>query len=107
MTEMWKDFLMEHAKFPFPEPDESRTAGSTHTSPLEVDRLDRRWKANYAIHDHALVQKLCDALDNILGDAVLPEDARRRLLARVSPALDGGEWRHNRNEADVCFNGLI
>lgn len=63
---------MEHAKFPFPLPDELRSAYSTNVSYFEVGLLNRenRWKAEYVTRDDALVRKLCDSLKNIFGDTV-------------------------------------
>jgi hypothetical protein len=40
------DFLLEHAKFPFPHPDEGRSAGTTDISGIEVELLEGEWKAN-------------------------------------------------------------
>jgi hypothetical protein len=106
--EMWKDFLVEHAKFPFPKADENRATGSTLISPLEAGQLDLQWKAKHAIRDDALFEKLCATLDNILGDAVLPEGAPGRLLRCFSPAFDDDcQWATNHTEPQVCLQRLI
>jgi hypothetical protein len=80
------DFLLQHAKFPFPL-HELRTPDTTDISDFEVGLLEKEWKAKYAIRDAALVRKLCDTLQNILGDTVLAADIENRLLADFSPQL--------------------
>ena len=38
---------------------------------MEVGLLAREWKAQYAVRDEtSLVQKLCETLENILGDTL-------------------------------------
>jgi hypothetical protein len=107
------DFLVKHAKFYFPEPDEAKSVGSTDISSFEVGMLDPHWKAKHAVRDDALVQKLCGILRNILGDMELPAGAES-LLARFSPKLEAREfpgkpswvakpWLKNLNEARVSF----
>jgi hypothetical protein len=51
----------------FPLPDELRTVDTTDVSNFELGLLEREWKAKYAVRDDALVQKLCNSLQNILG----------------------------------------
>jgi len=70
------DFLVEHAKFPFPRPNELRTAGTTDISDFEVGLLAKQWTANHAVRDNTLVQKLCDTLETIVGNTVLTARAR-------------------------------
>jgi len=82
------DFLVKHAKFPFPLPDERRTVDTTDVSDFEVGLLEREWKAKYAVRDDALVRKLCDSLKNILGDTALSADSEKDLLGDFSPRLE-------------------
>ncbi|KAF8227898.1 hypothetical protein L208DRAFT_1067652, partial [Tricholoma matsutake] len=100
------DFLVEHTKFPFPPPNEDRTAGTTDISKFEVALLEREWKAGHAMRDDALVQKLCQTLKDILGDAPLAAGAENYLLASFSPQLQVDErgredrtWATNPSEA--------
>jgi hypothetical protein len=104
------DFLVEHAMFPFPHPSEGRTAGTTEVSQFEVGMLKREWKAGHAVRDDTLVQKLCQALEDILGDTPLASGAEDYLLASFSPQLQfdwwGGkdaEWDMNPSEAQVSI----
>ena len=60
------DFLVEYAKFPFPRLVEDKTFTTTDISMIEVGLLEAKWKANHAVRDNALVQKLCTTLANIL-----------------------------------------
>lgn len=109
------DFLVKHARFPFPHSDELRTVGSTDISLLEVGLLAQEWKAERAVRDDALVQKLCDGLEDILGDTALQTDAETFLLTKFSPLLEfGGSgyglvpqgqlWLTNPSEAHVSFS---
>jgi len=52
------DFLVEHATFPSPQPNEGLSAGlgTTDISAIEVPLLEREWKANHAVRDNTLVQ---------------------------------------------------
>ncbi|KAH9975465.1 hypothetical protein BGW80DRAFT_1436615 [Lactifluus volemus] len=103
------DFLVEHAKFPFPALNEHLSSTTTDISTLEVDSLEKKnpeWKAKLAVRDDTLVQKLCDALEGILGDAPLVEFVEDYLLASFSPRIQfdelGGEdkhWSMNSSEA--------
>jgi hypothetical protein len=103
------DFLVEHAKFPFPLPDESRSINTTDISLLEVGLLEREWKAEFAVRDDDLVRKLCNSLENILGETALSANSEKDLLARFSPQLGslGGfqieEWLTNPSEAQASF----
>ena len=102
------DFLVEHAMFPSPQPDESLSAGTTDISPIEVPLLETEWKANRAVRDNTLVQKLCNTLEDILGDTLLAADAENQLLSRFSPRVQRGpfgrdesDWRVNPSESHV------
>jgi hypothetical protein len=103
------DFLVEHAKFPFPLPDEFRTTVTTDVSDFEVGLLKREWKAKYAVRDDALVRKLCDSLQNILGDIALSADSEKDLLANFSPRLESDEygedeeWLTNPSKVQASF----
>jgi hypothetical protein len=103
------DFLVEHAKFPFPEPDVTKTVGSTDISVIEVGRLGKRWKAGHAVRDDTLAQKLCDVLQDILGDMVLPAEDENDLLPFFSPRLGVshgmimGDWMDNPNKSHVSI----
>jgi hypothetical protein len=106
------DFLVEHAKFPFPAPSGHLSAGTTDISPFDVGLLEPEWKAKLAVRDETLVQKLCDTLEGILGDAPLAEDAKGYLLKNFSPLIQidelGGEdkdWSANSSEAHVSVFG--
>lgn len=99
--------------FPFPTPDETKSVGSTDITEIEAGLLKIEWKAKHAVRDDTLVQKLCDALQDILKDKYLPADAEKYLLASFSPKLQVNEytgtrmfkrdWLTNRNEAHVSF----
>ena len=106
----WHDFLVEHAKFPFPQPDEDEPIVTTDISQIEVGTLSREWKANHAVRDDTLVQKLCRTLENILGETLLPVDTESYLLARFLPRIQvdelgyqDSEWSTNPSEAQVGF----
>jgi hypothetical protein len=107
------DFLVEHAKFPFPRPDECRTAGTTDISVFEVGLLEREWKAAHAVRDDTLVHKLCRTLKNILGDTPVAAGHENYLRSGFSPRLqvdEGGiedrAWATNPSEAHVRFHLL-
>ena len=96
------DFLLEHAKFPFPPLNEDLSSSTTDISALDVDLLEIEWKAKPAVRDDTLIQKLCGALEAILGDTPLAEGAESYLLASFSPRIQfderGGEdedWSTN------------
>ena len=102
------NFLVEHAKFPFPQPNEGPSAGTTDISLIEVPLLEREWRANHAVRDNTLVQKLCSTLENILGDTLLAVDAENQLLSRFSPRIQFGvlgrqdlDWTTNPSECHV------
>ncbi|KAH9981480.1 hypothetical protein BGW80DRAFT_1434619 [Lactifluus volemus] len=104
------DFLVEHAKFPFPALNEYLSSSTTDISTLKVDSLEKKnpeWKAKLAVRDDTLVQKLCDALEGILGDVPLAESAEDYLLASSSPRIQFDErdredkdWSMNSREVD-------
>ena len=103
------DFLVEHAKFPFPRPDEDRTVNTTDISLLEVGLLETEWKALRAVRDDTLVQKLCKTLKDILGDTSLNVDDENFLLSNFSLQLqrvrksgkDDKQWDRNPSESMV------
>ena len=104
------DFLLEHAMFPFPHPNEDRTAGITDVSQFEVGMLEKEWKAVHAVRDDTLVQKLCQALEDILGATPLEAGAENYLLASFSPQLqvdergrENEEWDMNPSEVQVSI----
>jgi len=106
------DFPVEHAKFPFPPLNEDLSSSTTDISTLDVNLLEIEWKAKLAVRDDTLVRKLCDALEDILGDAPLGERAENYLLAIFSPRIQfdelGGEdsdWSMNSSEAHVSVSG--
>ena len=59
--------------------------------------LEREWKAVHAVRDDTLVQKLCQALEDILGATALAAGAENYLLASFSPQLQVDE-RGRENE---------
>ena len=85
------DFLVENAMFPFPHSYEDQTAGTTDISQFEVGMLSREWKAEHAVRDDTLVQKLCQALEDILGDTPISAVVENYLLASFSPRLQVDE----------------
>jgi hypothetical protein len=104
------EFLVEHAKFPFPLPDKLEPPSPTNISSFEIGILEREWKATHALRDDSLLQNLCDSLQDILGDTVLEADARDYLLGCFSPRLQSlfpdqvdQDWLSNPNEAHVSF----
>ena len=109
----WEDFLLEHAKFPFPQYDEHGSIVTTDISQIELGCLRREWKANHAVRDDALVQKLCRTLKDILGETLLPAGTDSYLLPNFLPRIQVDErghrdatWDTNSNEAHVSFFGL-
>ena len=106
------DFLVEHAMFPFPQPSENEgpSADTTDISLVEVPLLERAWKANHAVRDNTLVQKLCSTLKNILGDTLLAADAENQLLSLFSPRMqlnrqgqEKSDWSRNPSESHVSY----
>ena len=97
--------------FPFPQPsNEGPSVDTTDISLVEGPLLEREWKANHAVRDNTLVQKLCSTLENILGDTFLSADAENELLPRFSPRIQLGafgredsDWTSNPNESRVSF----
>ena len=107
------DFLVEHAKFPFPLPGEIQTVDTTDISDFDVGLLAREWKAKHAVRDDALVQKLCDSLQNILGDSTLSADCELALLNFFAPRIEFNEftgrdrdWSTNPNERQASFQKI-
>jgi len=107
---LFYDFLVEHAKFPFPDSDcpIGASASSTGLSELDVGHLDDEWKARHAVRDNDLARKLCDALKATLGNTRVTEDSRNSLLRVFLPALsmdvEGMKhkaWSNNPSEAQV------
>ena len=105
------DFLVEHAKFPFPPLNERISSSTTDISTLDANFLKTDWKATLAVRDDTLVQKLCDTLEDILGDAPLAEDDEAYLLVSFSPRiqfygreLEDKDWSRNPNEAHVSVS---
>lgn len=104
------DFLVQHAKFPFPIPVEDRTAITTDVSEFEVGLLKKEWRANHAVLDDTLAQKLCHTLETILGDTLLSADSEHYLLSSFGRGLqfdergsEDGEWSVNPSEIQVSF----
>ena len=102
------DFLVEHAKFPFPQLNEGLSGNTTDISLIEVALLENGWKAKHAVRDDNLVQKLCNTLEDILGDTLLEADDENELLSRFSPRVQFGwrghelhDWRVNPSESHV------
>jgi hypothetical protein len=102
------DFLVEHAKFPFPECSLGSVASSTDISEFDVGLLDNEWKAYHAVRDNSLAEKLCEYLKGILGETPLTEESRKDLLLWFLPALStvrrgmaAKEWLNNPSEAHV------
>ena len=105
-------FLVEHAMFPFPQPSENEgpSADTTDISLVEVPLLEREWKANHAVRDNTLVQKLCSTLENMLGDTLLAADAEIHPLSLFSPRMqlnrhgqEKSDWSRNSSESHVSF----
>ncbi|KAI0294177.1 hypothetical protein BC826DRAFT_1012766 [Russula brevipes] len=99
------DFLVEHAKFPFPPLHEHLAAYTTDISTIDVELLEKEWRAKLAVRDDNFIQNLCGALEHILGDARLADSDESDLLASFAPKIQfperGGEdedWSSNPNE---------
>lgn len=104
------DFLVEYAKFPFPIPGEDEFVGTTDVSSFEVGLLEKEWRANCAVRDDTLVDKLCSTLADILGDTPLDATWAQYLLGSFLPRIQfdevGGEdveWRSNPDEVQVSI----
>ena len=107
------DFLVEHAKFPFPPPDELQSVSTTDISTFEAGLIPNEWRAKYAVRDNDLVQKLCNGLKNTLGDTVLSANIEKGLLTKFSPQLEYDEmfgvkkmWSKNPSEVRVSFQKI-
>ncbi|KAI9465417.1 hypothetical protein BJY52DRAFT_1144063 [Lactarius psammicola] len=97
----WQQFLVEHAKFPFPTTVEGGSVSSTDISYTEVGTLTTGWKAKYAVPDETLVLKLCETLENILGDTLISDSSQNYLLSKFGyhlqyDTLDGEEIEDTR-----------
>lgn len=68
-----QDFLVEHAKFPFPPLAEDRSFDTIDMSCLDVELLTQERKAQEAVPDETLIPKLCKTLEDIIGDTPLPD----------------------------------
>lgn len=107
----WQEFLVEHAKFPFPAPVENGTVTTTDVSDLQIGLLTQEWRAQYAVRDETLVQKLCQTFKEIIGDALIPDGSEDQLLSKFGKHLqfetygtrvvEYREWCENENESDV------
>ncbi|KAH9050591.1 hypothetical protein EDB84DRAFT_1584844 [Lactarius hengduanensis] len=75
-------FLFEHAKFPFPALTRGH-ASSADISRLDLQQLAPHWKAQCAVQDGSLIQKLCRALEDILGEALIPDHFQDQLLPKT------------------------
>ena len=105
---LFYDFLVEHAKFPFPDCPIGASASSTGLSELDVGHLDDEWKARHAVRDNNLAGKLCDALKATLGNTHVTQDSRNSLLRWFLPALsmddegmEENDWSDNPSEAQA------
>ena len=68
--------------------------------------LEREWKAGHAVRDHTLVQKLCQALEDILGAIPLADGAENYLLPTFSPQLQV-DARGRENEEGVMNSSEV
>ncbi|KIM76170.1 hypothetical protein PILCRDRAFT_98772 [Piloderma croceum F 1598] len=98
------DFLEQRAKFPFPAIGDIRSAGTTNISHFHL--LEGQWKAQHAVQDETLVEKLCLTLKNILAETPLTVDTENYLLGSFSPHIElnqlGGrdpDWLMNLKDA--------
>ena len=111
----WREFLVEHAKFPYPQLVEGGSVGTADISDIELGLLAREWKAQYAVRDETLIQKLCQTLENILGDTLLPDDSEDQLLSMFGRHLqfsafgmrevEDRKWATNGSESQVRILG--
>lgn len=85
---MWRQFLAHQEVFPFPDMSEDRYANSADISFYEASHLAPEWKAEFAVQDETLIQKLCDTLDGIMGDTLLSSDSERVLLSSFGRRLE-------------------
>jgi len=109
---LFHDFLVEPAKFPFPDCSIGDSASSTRLSEVDVGYLDDEWKALHAVRDNDLANKLCDSLRTTLGEMTVTEDSRSSMLRWFLPTLLGGrrrvdrDWSDNSSEAQVSVRLL-
>ena len=64
--------------------NEDQTTDTTDVSQFEVGMLEIEWKAGHAVRDDNLVQKLCKAFEDILGDIHLAAGAELSLIASIT-----------------------
>jgi len=107
MTKLsFHDFLVEHAKFPFPDTSVGGSASSTDINEVDVGRILDQWRAVHAVRDDNLAEKLCDALKTTLGQTSLTKGLKHSLLpcflsTSGSGGLVGSSWEDNPNESHV------
>jgi hypothetical protein len=94
---IFHDFLVEHAKFPFPEPSTGDTAASNDISDADVGLLDDQWRAIHAVCDDDLAKRLCDTLRTTLGNMALAEDSKRFSTTAVPKYICGRGWPNGPN----------
>ena len=76
----WREFLAEHAKFPFPDVVENGEVNTTNLSPFDVGLLAPEWMAQYAVRDENLIHKLCRCLEDMVRDKNIPDEVEEQLL---------------------------
>ncbi|KAH9065337.1 hypothetical protein EDB87DRAFT_1672682 [Lactarius vividus] len=76
----WQEFLVEHAKFSFPDPVENGSVSATDIPYKDVGVVAPEWRTKYAVPDETPVQILYRTLDNILEDTVLSDGSQVHLL---------------------------
>jgi hypothetical protein len=84
----WREFLLENAKFPFPNTTGSNYANSADINPLLIGSIPKNFKARYAVPDVTLVEKLCETLDEILGDTPISRGSMAQLLSMFGRHLE-------------------
>lgn len=105
----WKNFLDEHATFPFPRlPDRGRHPSSAEISEIIAGQITPVWKGKHAIRDDRLPEKLCTSLEDILGDTPFPHESEDQLLSMFGRRLqfrphgndevEDRNWMWNRTE---------
>ncbi|KAK2465459.1 hypothetical protein APHAL10511_002531 [Amanita phalloides] len=57
---------------------------------LQVALLEKEWKANRAVRESTLVQKLCSSLENILEYTLMAANDENHVQARFSPRIQLG-----------------
>jgi hypothetical protein len=82
--------FLEGARFPSPPIQITGSVNTTDVSSADIGLVDEAWKARRAVQDHALVDHLCGALQQILGTTPFPEAAIEAadFLRSFSPHLD-------------------